>query len=130
MTNLIRQFGTHYIQRAQFGAAMKYERRYASSSIANQQVYDRSHCIALEAGGCIRGGGSASALFGGFGLEASAELCADVAAGACVADRDSSSYFTEANFEATRTYTIGSSPKNFNDWGDEADFQPLPIRYV
>ena len=122
MTNLIREFGTHYIKKAQFGAKLVFEKRYTSSSKSSQQVAERKECSEWEAEGCLGGGG-------GFGVvDAEAAACAGAKVSKCSADGFDGSWGSDNSLEATKTHTIGSSPKKFVDWGDEDDFDPVPIR--
>ena len=124
MINLIREYGTHYIKKAQFGAELIFEKRYTSSSKSSQVESKRKKCSEWEAEGCIGGGGIVE------GITGSGKACEGASAKKCSATGFDSSWGSDNSLEATKTHTIGSSPKNFVHWGEEDNFRPVPIRQV
>ena len=127
MTNLIRQFGTHYMKKAEFGAELVFEKRYTSSSNSSQEASRRGKCSEWEAEGCIDGGMS---IFGFIPIGPSVQACSGTSGEKCEESGFDNAWGSANNVASLKIHTIGSAPKKFDEWGDEDDFKPVPIRYV
>ena len=65
----VSQFGTHYIEEAQLGARIHYERRFTKKSTSVGTTNTRKDCIGKAAEGCTGGN------FAIFFISLSAETC-------------------------------------------------------
>ena len=59
MKQLVGEFGTHYVARAEFGYAMRYEQRYTSRSKTVGESNEREKCTKDEVKACLGASGSA-----------------------------------------------------------------------
>ena len=83
-------------------------------------------CIGSEANGCIGGGFSAQVQ--SFGFDAKAKACAGHSQNKCSSSGFDKTWGNTNGVEETQIWTMGSTPKKFDDWGDEQGFQPVPVK--
>ena len=75
-------------------------------------------CIGSEANGCIGGG------VGDFGFEA----CTDNSQNKCNSSGYDKKWGNTNGLKETKTWSMGSPPIKFDQWGQESNFHPVPVK--
>ena len=120
VATFIRQFGTHYSTHTHLGAELIYERRFQHKAKERSDKLSRKDCVKQEADYSV------SASYKG---AVSASVSAEVEAKTkkCNSVNKDSAFAEDEGFEATKTISRGSRPKDLKSWID-ATFTPVPIK--
>ena len=120
VATFIRQFGTHYSTHTHLGAELIYERRFQHKAKERSDKLARKDCVKQEADYSV------SASYKG---AVSASVSAEVEAKTkkCNSVNKDSAFAEDEGFEATKTISRGSRPKDLKSWIDAA-FTPVPIK--
>jgi hypothetical protein len=115
----VQTFGTHFVQKAQYGASLHYMRLFKKRSQSEAESIKRNSCFASAAEGCVGGGYSGT-------VEVSAKACIDANFKECANSNDESESGSTSSTESIRIISRGSRPTSLDKWiGD--DFTPVPI---
>jgi hypothetical protein len=121
-TAFVRNFGTHFIRRAKYGASMSYMKVFSSVSDTTTITNKRKECLVGTAASCRSAGQDAA------GVSGSQKNCINAELDKCLETTDKNVNAFENSFSSVRIITRGSKAVgDIRDWAKEDGFVPVPI---
>jgi len=117
----IEQFGTHFNDETDFGAALIHRTLYKTRSKTSKEADDRKDCSKEASSLAVSANGGAG------GYTASAEVAVKKNTEECLAKQSSSDKGSSSGVEKTATLSLGSQPESLDKWATADRFKPVPI---